>query len=304
MGSNVKTTVVGSYPIKIDNMEFMKNFYNKNPPSWDKYIKSAVDDMIKAGINIISDGQTRDPFVNIYFRKIKGCRIRDRAEVIDKVDFAGPITIKDQKFVRDIIPKETKLLGLLTGPYTLSKSCVDMYYNNEKDLSFDLANVLQKEAEILQKHVDLISIDEPFFSVSPPDYAKDLIKIVLKKVNCKKRLHVCGDVSKIIPMLLDIPVDILSHEFKAKPSLIDDFKNYSISKEICLGSVRSDNKKVESIDEIKNHILKGINVFDYKISQIAPDCGLRQMPRKNAFKKLENLVKAGEEIYGKKGTFN
>ncbi len=298
MELDVETTVVGSYPTEINTLEFMKDFYNQKLPSWEKYIKTAVEDMVKAGINIVSDGQTRDPFVNIYFRKIKGCRIRDRAEVIDKVDFVEPITIADQKFVRKLIPKETKLLGLLTGPYTLTKSCVDMYYNNEKDLSFDLADVLQKEAEILQNHVDLISIDEPFFSVSTPGYAKDLIKKVFKKVNCKKRLHVCGDISKIIPLLLDMPVDILSHEFKAQTSLLDDFKDYSISKEICLGSVRSDKKRVESIDEIRTHILKATDIFDNKISQIAPDCGLRQMPRENAFKKLENLVKAGEEIYG------
>lgn len=298
MELDVETTVVGSYPTEINTLEFMKDFYNQKLPSWEKYIKTAVEDMVKAGINIVSDGQTRDPFVNIYFRKIKGCRIRDRAEVIDKVDFVEPITIADQKFVRKLIPKETKLLGLLTGPYTLTKSCVDMYYNNEKDLSFDLADVLQKEAEILQNHVDLISIDEPFFSVSTPEYAKDLIKKVFKKVNCKKRLHVCGDISKIIPLLLDMPVDILSHEFKAQTSLLDDFKDYSISKEICLGSVRSDKKRVESIDEIRTHILKATDIFDNKISQIAPDCGLRQMPRENAFKKLENLVKAGEEIYG------
>lgn len=298
MEFDVETTVVGSYPTKINNLEFMKDFYKQKPPSWEKYIKTAVEDMVKAGINIVSDGQTRDPFVNIYFRKIKGCRIRDRAEVINKVDFVEPITVEDQKFVRKIIPEKTKLLGLLTGPYTLTKSCVNMYYNDERDLAFDLADVLQKEAELLQKHVDLISIDEPFFSVSPPEYANDLIKKVFKKVSCKKRLHVCGDISKIISMLLDMPVDILSHEFKAQPSLFDDFKDYSISKKICLGSVRSDKKRVESVDEIKNHILKAVDIFDNKIDQIAPDCGLRQMPRENAFKKLENLVKAGEELYG------
>jgi len=298
MEFDVETTVVGSYPTEINNLEFMKDFYNQRLPSWEKYIKTAVEDMVKAGINIVSDGQTRDPFVNIYFRKIKGCRIRDRAEVIDKVDFVEPITVEDQKFVRKIIPKETKLLGLLTGPYTLTKSCVNMYYNDERDLAFDLADVLQKEAELLQKHVDLISIDEPFFSVSPPEYANDLIKKVFKKVSCKKRLHVCGDISKIIPMLSDMPVDILSHEFKAQPSLLDDFKDCSVSKKICLGSVRSDKKRVESVDEIKNHILKAVDIFDSKISQLAPDCGLRQMPRENAFKKLENLVKAGEELYG------
>jgi len=298
MEDKPNTTVIGSYPIKIDNHEFINNYYQNKKTSWQRYIKNAVDDMVNAGIDIISDGQTRDPFVNIYFRKIKGCRIRARPEVVDNVEFEKPITVDDIKYVKKIIPEKTRIVGLIAGPYTLTKSCVDMYYNDEKKLSFDLADVLQKEAELLQKHVDLISVDEPFFSVSIPDYACDLIEIVTKKLSCRKRLHVCGDVSKIIPVLLDMPVDILSHEFKAQPGLFNNFKDYSVDKKICLGCVRSDKKRVEDIEEIKKHILKGIDVFDGKINQLSPDCGLRQIPRENAFKKLSNLVKAGEEIYG------
>jgi len=292
------TTVIGSYPTEIKNLEFIDKYYQNKQISWEKYIKNAVDDMVNAGINIISDGQTRDPFVNIYLRKIKGCRIRARPEVIDQVEFEKPITVGDIKYVKKIAPKKTKIVGLLAGPYTLAKSCVDMYYHDEKALSFDIAKVLQKEAELLQNHVDLISVDEPFFSISMPDYANDLIKIVTRKVKCKKRLHVCGDVSTIIPILLDMPVDILSHEFKAQPKLFKHFKEHSITKEICLGCIRSDKKRVESTKEIKNHILKGKDVFDGKIGQLAPDCGLRHIPKENAFKKLVNLVKAGEEVYG------
>jgi 5-methyltetrahydropteroyltriglutamate--homocysteine methyltransferase len=65
-----------------------------------------------------------------------------------------------------------------------------------------------------------------------------------------------------------------------------------------LGSVRSDNERVESVGEIMNHIEKGIDVFGDKISQLAPDCGQRMLPRDVAYEKLKNLVKAGEKIYG------
>ncbi len=277
-------------------MDFIKNFYHKKNPSWKEYIKKSAEDQINAGIDIISDGQTKDPFVNIFLRKIKGVRIRNRPEVIDKVEFKGPITLDDQKYLRKLIPKKTKIVGLVAGPYTLTKSCVDMFYNDERKLAFDFSEVLNKELKKLEKIVDIVSVDEPFFSVSYPDYADELIENVTKNINIKKRIHVCGDVTDIVPNLLDLPVDILSCEFKAKPNLFDEFKKYSLSKNICLGSVRSDNQKVESVGEIKNHVLKGIEIFDGKISQIAPDCGLRQIPRKNAFEKLKNLSIVGEEI--------
>ncbi len=296
MDKKIETTVIGSYPVEIDNLTLMKNFYENKPSKWNKYIEKSANDMVNAGIDIISDGQTKDPFVNIFLRKIKGVRIRNRPEVIDKVEFRGSITLDDQKFLRKLIPKKTKIVGLIAGPYTLTKSCVDMFYYDEKELAFDFSNVLNKELKDLEKFVDIISVDEPFFSVSCPDYAKDLIKNVTKNIKVKKRLHVCGDVSSIIPILLDLPVDILSHEFKAKPGLFEKFSNYSFSKEICLGSVRSDISKVESIDEITEHVKRGLDIFDGKISQISPDCGLRNVPRENAFKKLQNLSKVCEIV--------
>ena len=293
-----ETTVIGSYPVKYDNMDFMNSYFEEKEVSWNKYVDDSVADMVNAGINIVSTGQTKDPFVHIFLRNIGGCRIRERPEVIDKVRYIGPITVDEIKYAKTLLPDKTKIMGLLTGPYTLAKSCVDLFYNDYEKLAFDLANVLNQEAKNLEKHVDLISVDEPFFSVDFPQYGKELLEIIFKDVAVQKRLHVCGDVSSIVSELLEMPVDILSHEFKASPKLFDSFKEYSLSKNICLGSVRSDDKRVESIEEISKHIKKGIEVFGEKIIQLSPDCGLRMMPRESAFQKLTNLVKAGGIVYG------
>lgn len=298
MKNKIKTCVIGSYPPQIDTLELMKNYYSQENVQWDNYIVSAVNDMVEAGIDIISDGQTRDPFIQIFTRKLKGCRIRNRPEVVNKIEYNGSITVDDQRFVRELIPKNKELKGILTGPYTLTKSCVDLYYNNEKQLAFDFAYALKQEAKLLQKHVEIISIDEPFFSMGIPEYGKELIDIVIKGLSCTTRLHACGDVSNIIPELLEMPVDILSHEFKASPMLFDAFKQYNITKNICLGSVRSDKTKIETVDEIVTHIKKGIDIFGNKITQLAPDCGQKMLPRDAAFQKLKNLVKAGEIING------
>lgn len=295
----VKTTVIGSYPVNVETMEIMNGYFNQTTVSWNRYIQSAVNDMVVSGIDMISDGQTRDPFVNIFTRKLKGCRIRERTEIIDKVEYDGPITIEDQKYVRSLIPKNKQLIGLITGPFTLTNSSVDLFYNDEKELAFDFAKALKKEAQLLQKNVDMISIDEPFFSMGVPDYGKELIKTITSGLSCPIRLHVCGDVSNVVSDVLDMPVDVLSHEFKASPKLFDAFKQHNITKNICLGSVRSDNSRVESVGEIVEHINKGIDVFGDRISQIAPDCGQRMLPQDAALQKLKNLVKAGEEVYGR-----
>jgi 5-methyltetrahydropteroyltriglutamate--homocysteine methyltransferase len=296
---DVKTSVIGSYPLDLNKMQLVKSYFNQEGFSWEGIIKSAVSDMMNAGIDIVSDGQTRDPFVNIFTRKLKGCRIRDRTEIIDKIDYIGPITVEDQQFVRKLIPNKKMLLGLITGPYTLTKSSVDNFYHDEKELAYDYAKALKKEAENLSSIVDIISIDEPFFSIGVPDYGRDLISTVSNGLSCPVRLHCCGDISGVIPDLIDMPVDILSHEFKAQPKLFDAFKQYDVSKDICLGCVRSDNIAVESVREIMEHIKTGIDIFGKRITQLAPDCGQRMLPREIALEKLKNLVEAGEKVFGR-----
>ena len=296
--NNVKTSVIGSYSVSIDNMKLMNGYFDQKETSWNEYISDAVNDMVNSGIEIVSDGQTRDPFVNIFTRKLKGCRIRERTEIVGKVEYDTPITIDDQKYVRSIMPSDKQLVGLLTGPYTLTNSSLDLFYNNEKELAFDFAGALKQEAQTLQEYVDIISIDEPFFSMGIPEYGKELIKIITEGLTCPVRLHVCGDVSNVVDELLEMPADILSHEFKGSPKLFDVFKQYDVTKDICLGAVRSDNAQIETVDEIKDHILKGKEIFGDKIVQIAPDCGQRMLPRDVAFQKLRNLVKARDEVYG------
>jgi 5-methyltetrahydropteroyltriglutamate--homocysteine methyltransferase len=298
MKQKLKTSVIGSYPISINTQDLIKDYFAEQQTSWTKYINQAVHDMTSAGINYVSDGQTRDPFIQLFTRKLKGCRIRERTEIIGRIEYQDPITVPDQIYTKRLLPRHVELIGVLTGPYTLTKSSVDSFYHDEKELAFDFATALRKEAELLLKHVDLISIDEPVFSNELPQYANELIQTITNGLSRPTRLHVCGDVSRIIPQLVDMPVDILSHEFKASPHLFDVFQDYPCRKNMCVGAVRSDDVVVESVEEIVTHVKKAIAIFDTNVVQIAPDCGQRLLPRDIAFQKLKNLAAAGEILNG------
>ncbi len=298
MKQKIKTSVIGSYPIPINTQDLMNDYFTEQLTSWSKYIEQAVHDMKTAGITYVSDGQTRDPFIQLFTRKLKGCRIRERTEIIGHVRYQAPITVTDQIFAKRLLPRHVRLIGVITGPYTLTKSSVDSFYHDEKELAFDFAHALRKEAELLAKHVDFISIDEPVFSNELPEYASELIQTITEGLSRPTRLHVCGDVSRIIPQLVDMPVDVLSHEFKASPHLFDVFVEYPCRKNICVGAVQSDDVRIESIEEIVTHVKKAITVFNGNVVQIAPDCGQRLLPRDIAFQKLKNLAAAGEILNG------
>jgi 5-methyltetrahydropteroyltriglutamate--homocysteine methyltransferase len=298
MKQKLDTSVIGSYPISINTLEMMNDYFAGKQTTWTKYIEQAVQDMTSAGITFVSDGQTRDPFIQLFTRQLNGCRIRQRTEIIERVEYHGPITVSDQIYTKQLLPKSVKLIGVLTGPYTLTKSSVDSFYHDEKELAFDFAQALRKEAELLLPHVDLLSIDEPVFSNELPEYAKELIQTITKGLSCSTRLHVCGDVSGITPELVEMPVDILSHEFKASPHLFDIFREYPCKKQMCIGAVRSDDVVVEPVEDIVTHIRKALTIFDKNVVQIAPDCGQRLLPRDIAYQKLTHLSLAGEILNG------
>ena len=275
----------------------MKLYFAQKPTDfWRDIISEVVDDMLSAGLTIISDGQTRDPFIQLFSRKLGGCRVRARSEIISTIEFQEPITLSDQQFVRTITPSQIKIKGVITGPWTLANSCVDLFYHDQYKIACDFAQALAQEARSLQKYIDFLSIDEPFFSQNMPEYAGELIDIITKEVHIPTILHVCGNVSAMVPQIIDLPVDILSHEFKASPHLFSSFAQYSFPQQICLGAVRSDITQVETVEEILTHIQHAYELFGSKIVQIAPDCGQRLLPRHVALEKLTNLVWAGEQF--------
>lgn len=292
-----ETTVIGSYPVTIDNNLLMDRYFNGESISWESTLRQAVQDFLTAGITMIADGQTRDPFITIFARKLEGCRIRDRPEVVDKIGYKESITIEDLRFVKQHLPPGKKLVGLLAGPHTLSQSVVDLYYHDVKELAFAFAEALHEEARQMQDLVDMISVDEPFFCLGLPDYAGEVISKVFSGVSVPVRLHACGDVTPVLPDILELPVDVLSHEFKASPQIMDAFAEYRFSQDICLGCVRSDDARVEPVEEIVEHIQRAQQVFGEHICQLAPDCGQRLLPRDVAFQKLQHMVLAGERIH-------
>ncbi len=294
----VTSSVVGSYPIAVSTSELMGQYFTGEEVSWYPYIADAVGDMIEAGIEVVSDGQTRDPFIQLFTRRLGGCRVRARTEIVGPIEFRGGITVADAQVVRRMVLPSTQILGVLTGPFTLMKSCVDLFYHDERACCLAFAEALRQEAAALSWFVDEVSIDEPWFANELPEYAEEAVGVITQGLKCPTRLHVCGDISRIVDRLVGMPVDLLSHEFKASPKLFAAFSEHPATKGMCIGAVRSDDARVESVEEIVTHLRIAEEVFGERVVQVAPDCGQRMLPREIAFQKLQHLQQAKEVVYG------
>ncbi|MCX6695006.1 MAG: methionine synthase [Candidatus Altiarchaeota archaeon] len=293
----IETTVIGSFPVELDGEVFAGRYFNGRvgDASLD-LVRQAVGRQVKAGIDIVSDGQTRGHFVKIFARNFRGIAIEDRPVVYGKVEYARLSSVSYQKFVRKILPKKVKLKGVITGAYTIAMNSENRFYKRAEDLVFDLARGLNREARALDKVVDFIQVDEPFLSVEYPEYAREVVKTVFRGVKKPRMLHVCGDVAGIFDRLVDFPVEILEHEFAANPDLWETVREHKFKQKIGVGVVRSDSNRVETVHEIRKSMLKAIEILGGDKVLFNPDCGLRDFPQDVAFKKLSNMVEARDQI--------
>lgn len=290
-------SVIGSFPASFDVASCMDSYFKGDFECWSDVVSSAVNQMVNSGVESVSDGQVRDIFTNVFIRGLGGCRVRERCEVVGPVEWRKPITLSDVRLTKELTKGGCEVLGLVAGPFTLLRSVVDLFYHDEKELCFDFAKSLNLELKTLSPFVDMIGIDEPFFSNEFPEYAKELLRVVVEGISLPVRLHVCGDVSDIVPDLLDLDVDVLSHEFCARPQLFEVFSQYPSSKSMCVGALRSDSMVVESVESICNHLRHALEVFEGRIVQVSPDCGLRMLSVDVACEKLKNLYSAKEAVF-------
>ncbi len=316
------TTVVGSYPVIKTNHETFGTKISKIFGMYDGFkpsLEIAVNDQIKAGVDIISDGQVRGDMIEIFARKLPGMtfeedvpgivgRIRAAEKSIGASDLK--LAIKTAEKLSDDFKKNQDPLmngndlnlnfrgvkGIITGPTTLvlSSRVYEFYKrNNKTKIIDDMAKALKKEAHDLEDAgAGMIQIDEPFLSTGIADInvAKSAIKTVTKDLKIPVSMHVCGDIGDVIGDILKFPVDIIDCEFAGISTNLEALeKEYSGSKKIGFGCLDTKTDVIETVDQVLNLIKRCISIVGEENMMIDPDCGMRMLSREVAMLKLKKM---------------
>lgn len=282
------TTVVGSFPC-IETGGLLDPYK--------KAVRFAVAEQIRAGVDIISDGQVRADMVNAFVSKLPG--ITDKT-VIGKIQPADkPITVKDTKYA---LTQNKYVKGILTGPCTLSYALkIDTpQYRNKEEVILDLAAALHTEAKHLaEAGVTIIQVDEPILSTGAisVDTAKDALSIIFDGIKTPSCIHTCGLLTDIADTWTKLPVDILDFEYAVSETNLTTLSKHDLhGKKIGCGCVKSSDKTIETIEEIEKHIIACVNTLGKENILIDPDCGLRMHTPDVAYQKLANMCTAAKHI--------
>jgi len=283
------TTVLGSYPLSYGEL------------GKDAIIRS-VSDQIDAGIQLVSDGQTRYDMIEYFARSIEGYSYDAKSFINGKIGKGSPeIFLEDLEIAKGMAPR---VKGIITGPVTLVFSSeIRGYYRGYRDeaVYLDTARALLDIARALEENgAEWIQIDEPYLSVGAPmGIARKAVESIALNLKVPVALHVCGTIAKIFRELLQWEgVNMLSHAFMGDDNTeILSFKELrSSDKMLGLGCIDTKSTKVEEVEDIEKLIRTAMEKIPKERIAVHPDCGLRVLPRELAFEKMKRMVIAAERV--------
>lgn len=246
--------------------------------------------------------------ISIFASKIPGMKVENgTSKIISRIlPPQNPIGAQDLKFSQRIIKGlggKQEIKGIITGPSTLVYSSrIEGFYDpeNKEKAIMDMAEALKREASYLEEAgASMIQIDEPFLSTGIVNIkrAKRAVKRISDVISVPVALHVCGDIREVFEDLLNFNVEIIDCEFSGNPNNLEVIKGAELKdKKIGFGCIDTKTQKIETVEEIKKLIKKGIKIIGEEKIIIDPDCGMRKLPRKVAFSKLKNMVEATNAI--------
>jgi 5-methyltetrahydropteroyltriglutamate--homocysteine methyltransferase len=333
MTEQIKTTVVGSYPV----------------PSWlvgntsRLVLRDAVMVVLKtqelAGLDLIADGELSrfDPghpetngMIDYFVGQMEGIRTRfslaelqhfyhDRGLayrslpaglVVGKVE-AGTLNLaKDYESVRALTSLPLKFT--CTGPHMLSRVLIDCYYKERADLAMDIARVLRCQLESVE--ADVVQLDEANIAGHPEDtaWAADAINYVLDAVPNETAVHICfgnyggqtiqrGFWRDLIPFLNKLHADHLVLEFARRGyDELEVFRDLRPNIRLGIGVVDIKDNEIESPQLIASRIESIVRtVGEGRLKYIHPDCGFWMLHRSVVDRKMRALVEGRDLFEGR-----
>jgi len=345
----MKTTVIGAYPkppyIKItdwfnaiggtDTSNPTKNYSreinqmgNEAEELFYRATKEIINDQIKCGIDIVTDGEVRrENYIHYHCRHIDGINFNKLTEkiartgnykcwlptIVSKVKPKDSFLVEEWKLSQEISSKPVKIT--IPGPMTISDTIANTYYKSDDKMGFDLAEVINVEIKRLKEAgCKYIQIDEPLFARKPKealDYGINNLEKCFEGIEDKdidKITHICcgypdkidvvdypkaplSSYHKISSALNESVIDTISIEDAHRYNDLSLLENFSKSK-IILGVIKIASSKIEEINEIQSRINLALKHIDKENLIIAPDCGLGHLSRDLTIKKLKNMVDA------------
>ena len=277
----------------------------------------AIRDMERCGLDIITDGEIRrESYSNRFATALDGIDLDRPGQIIGTTGDAiqvprvvgpirrlRPVQVDDVKFLRENTDRPIKTT--VPGPFTLAQQAQNEYYPDRQSLAMDYAVCVNQEMrEAFAAGVDVVQLDEPWLRANPQEakeYAVAAIDKALEGATGTTALHLCFGYAALVndkpgrytflSELAASKVQQISLE-AAQPRLDLSVLKELPDKTVILGVLDLGDESIEPQEVIAARIREALAYVPPERLQVAPDCGMKYLPRPVALGKLQAMTKA------------
>jgi len=324
------TSLVGSYPQPewlIDHLKLSKqvpraradNLWlvagDKLEAAQDDATILAIRDQERAGLDIITDGeQRRESYSNRFATALDGIDADNPGTTLNRsgrpipvprvvapIRRTRPIELRDLEVLRANTDRTVK--ATVPGPFTMSKQAQDDFYGDEEAMAMDYAAAVNAEiTDLFAAGADIVQVDEPWMQQHPDDARRYGLKVLdraLQGVTGTVAVHLCFGYAALVhdkpsgysflPELESCKAQQISIE-AAQPKLDLQVLRALPSKTIILGVIDLSDMTVETPQVVAGRISRALAYVPAERVVVAPDCGMKYLPRTVAFAKMKAMA--------------
>lgn len=275
----------------------------------------AIRDQERAGLDIITDGEMRrESYSNRFATALEGVDIDNPGSALDRSGHPNPVPrvvgrvrrkhaveVRDVQFLRANTDRTIKIT--VPGPFTMSQQAQNDFYDSEEALAMDYAEAVNAEIrDLFAAGADIVQIDEPYMQARPEKaraYGLKALNRALDGIDGATAVHICFGYAAIIherpsgysflPELSGCSCGAVSIE-TAQSNLDCSVLEKLDGKTVILGVLNLSTHEVETPETVAARIRRALPYVPVERLVIAPDCGLKYLPREVAYGKMKAMA--------------
>jgi 5-methyltetrahydropteroyltriglutamate--homocysteine methyltransferase len=321
-----KVKLAGRFPPRVRATELWRVDPEWREQAFDDATVLAIRDQERAGLDIITDGEMRrESYSNRFATALEGVDLDNPGVALDRSGEPNPVPrvtgkirrkhaveTRDVAFLRANTERMIKIT--VPGPFTMAQQAQNDFYASEAEMAQDYAVAVNAEIkDLFAAGADVVQIDEPYMQARPDKaraFGLDALKTALAGVQGRTALHICFGYAALIherpegynflPELAGTDLQQISIE-TAQSNLDCAVLEKLAGKTIILGVLDLSTHKVESPETVAARIRKALPHVPAERLVIAPDCGLKYLPREVAFGKMQAMAQGAAIVRAELG---
>jgi 5-methyltetrahydropteroyltriglutamate--homocysteine methyltransferase len=315
--------LAGRFPPRVRARELWRIPEPYLEEAWQDATLLAIRAQEAAGLDIITDGEMRrESYSNRFATALDGVDLDNPGEALDRSGHANPVPrvtgaikrrhavmVDDVKFLAANTRRRIKIT--VPGPFTMAQQAQIDFYGGSRELAaMDYAKAVNAEMrDLFEAGADVVQIDEPYMQARPEEarkYGLNALNAALEGVQGRTAVHICFGYAAIIHSrpgpegysflseLAQCSCRQISIE-TAQSNLDCSVLKTLPGKQIILGVIDLSDMKIETPEIVAERIRRALDFVPAEDIIVAPDCGMKYLPRHVADGKLRAMV-AGAAI--------